>query len=211
MATSQDIDPLGPYIPSPKPFECHIESGGDIDAAGFRDRDGKQYVVYKIDGNSAGHGGYCNNGGNNKVGTPIALQQVESDGITKIGDLVQILDRDDSDGPLAEAPYLVRSSEGIYFLFYSSNCFNDLRYNTKYATSDSLLGPYTKSKGPLLQTDDFSLKAPGGASVSGDGTKIMFHGHCPAGRCMYTAGLKLDGHQASIIDPLETLACDRSR
>lgn len=31
--------------------------GGAIDPAGFVESDGSHYVVYKIDGNSIGHGG----------------------------------------------------------------------------------------------------------------------------------------------------------
>src|ERR1700722_6658513 len=59
VATSQTI--LGPYKPQDTSFACPIDQGGAIDADGFQDVDGKRYVVYKVDGNSIGHGGECVN------------------------------------------------------------------------------------------------------------------------------------------------------
>lgn len=41
---------------------CPLSEGGAIDSSGFND-DGTRYIVYKIDGNSIGHGGDCGNDG----------------------------------------------------------------------------------------------------------------------------------------------------
>ena len=106
------------------------------------------------------------------------LQEVGADGVTKVGAAVQILDRDDSDGPLIEAPSLHRSNEGIYFLFFSSNCFTTPRYDTSYATATSVNGPYTKAGRPLLITGDGpDLVGPGGLDIITDGSMVVFHGH----------------------------------
>lgn len=41
---------------------CPLSQGGAIDASGYNDN-GNQYIVYKVDGNSIGHGGACGNNG----------------------------------------------------------------------------------------------------------------------------------------------------
>lgn len=41
---------------------CPLSQGGAIDASGYDDN-GQRYVVYKVDGNSIGHGGACGNDG----------------------------------------------------------------------------------------------------------------------------------------------------
>jgi hypothetical protein len=71
------------------------------------------------------------------------LQEVEADGVTPIGKPVQILDRDDSDGPLVEALDIVRTAEGVYILFHSSHCFTSPQYDVRYATATNVMGPYT--------------------------------------------------------------------
>lgn len=48
------------------------------------------------------------------------IQQVEQNGWSKIGEPIEILNKDDNDGPLIEAPALVLF-DGIYYLFFSSN------------------------------------------------------------------------------------------
>ncbi|ODH51895.1 hypothetical protein GX48_01904 [Paracoccidioides brasiliensis] len=59
------------------------------------------------------NGGDFNNGKPLIVGMPIYVQNVERDGVTKFGDPVTTLDRDESDGPLVEAPSLIRTPEGL--------------------------------------------------------------------------------------------------
>ena len=171
---------MGPYTPLDTPFACpDVNSkGGAIDPDGFLDDStGRRYLVYKVDGNSIGHGGSCGNTVAPVVPTPLMLQEVSSDGLTLIGDAVEVLDRDDLDGPLIEAPSLHRSHEGIYFLFFSSNCFTTPKYDVSYATASNIYGPYTKSSRPLLATSDADLTGPGGMDIIMGGGLIVFHGH----------------------------------
>ena len=200
VATSKNV--LGPYDPVDTPFACPIDQGGAIDADGFQDVDGKRYVVYKVDGNSIGHGGECMNAVAPIVPTPIMLQAVAADGITPIGGPSEVLDRDDFDGPLIEAPSLHRTAEGIYFLFFSSNCFSGPLYDTSYATSRSIYGPYTKSDLPLFITGDGpDMRGPGGSDIVKDGSRLVLHGHIDdlvgyvgyTPRGMYTAQLTFSG------------------
>ncbi|KAL1964802.1 hypothetical protein VTN77DRAFT_6304 [Rasamsonia byssochlamydoides] len=200
VAVSQGTDPKGPYIPQENPLACHLDQGGAIDPAGFLDKDGSRYVVYKIDGNSIGHGGNCNNGVAPLVPTPIMLQKVADDAITPVGDAVQILDRDDSDGPLVEAPNLILK-DGTYFLFYSTHCFTDPKYDVRYATASSITGPYTKTGVQLVKTGDYGLTSPGGGTVCGCGDRMLFHGFCNNSneRCMYKAEVNISGTTVSFV------------
>ncbi|KAK3074420.1 hypothetical protein LTR53_003151 [Teratosphaeriaceae sp. CCFEE 6253] len=51
----------GPYRPvGTAALICPLAEGGAIDASGYEEH-GRRYIVYKIDGNSLGSGGACNN------------------------------------------------------------------------------------------------------------------------------------------------------
>jgi beta-xylosidase len=197
----------GPYSALDKPLVCpdptatgsNVNSviasagvGGAIDAAGFKDADGTRYVVYKVDGNSVGSGGVCNNSNPPQRATPIMLVPVQADGITPTGPPVQILDRDSRDGPLVEAPNLVRTPDGQYALFFSSNCYTTSGYDVTWAVAPSIMGPYTKA-GPMFVTGTNGLSAPGGASISADGAHMVFHANFNGGRAMFTTTISGTG------------------
>ncbi|MDI1491487.1 MAG: hypothetical protein OHK93_002696 [Ramalina farinacea] len=200
-ATSNTV--TGPYTPSDTPFACPLDQGGAIDAAGFRDSDGTRYVVYKIDANSLGGGGICGNG-DESHDTPLTLQQVGADGVTPVGSATTILSRGPADGPLIEAPSLVKAADGTYVLFFSSNCYNGPDYDVSYATAPSVTGPYTKSGAALLVSGDDGgmLNSPGGASVGIGGTQLVFHSDSVASnaavRQMWTAGITISGTTVAI-------------
>ncbi|KAK4236608.1 glycosyl hydrolase [Achaetomium macrosporum] len=203
-ATADNI--TGPYTPGDEPLVCPLDEGGAIDAAGFRDEtDGSRWVVYKVDGSAKGPGGPCGNGDPPGEPTPLRLQRVdEGDGVTLVGDAITILDRDpEVDGPLVEAPSLVRVGDGGggggFVLFYSSHCFNSAEYDVRYAMAERIQGPYTR-KGQLIgkQTEDFGLEAPGGATGAVGRKALVFHASCPAGRCMYETEYVVEGGEIRI-------------
>jgi len=195
-ATSNSI--LGPYTAADTPLACPLSAGGAIDSSGFTDTDGTHYVVYKVDGNSIGHGGPCGNADAPIVPTPLMLQQLASDGVTAVGDPMQLLDRSDADGPLIEAPNLILVN-GIYVSFFSGNCYTTPLYDVSYATASSLKGPYTKSHAPLIVTGDpFNITTPGGAQATVDGKSLVFHANCDAGRCMFERAISISGTSVSI-------------
>jgi beta-xylosidase len=192
---------LGPYTAINTPIACPLSQGGAIDPSGFTDTDGTHYVVYKVDGNSIGHGGDCNNGVAPIVSTPLMLQQLAEDGVTPVGNPVELLDRSDADGPLIEAPNLLLY-EGVYFLFFSSNCYTSPDYDVSYAVASSVKGPFTKSCAPLMVTNNpFALTSPGGATSTVDGKNLVFHGNCAAGRCMFQSGITIAGEVISMGGP----------
>ncbi|KAJ4287910.1 hypothetical protein N0V88_007530 [Collariella sp. IMI 366227] len=152
-ATSFNI--TGPYTPLPKPIICPAHDGGAIDASGFWDEaDGSRWIMYKIDGSAQGPGGKCGNGKPPGKPTPLMLQRVdEKDGVTMLGKAVKVVDRDpEVDGPLVEAPSLVRLREvpqGVkwrYVLFFSSHCYNEEEYDVRYAVAE----------GETFQKDDLA-------------------------------------------------------
>lgn len=51
----------------------------------------------------------------------------------------------------------------------------------------------------MLQTEDWGLEAPGGATISPDGTKIVFHANCGGWRCMYAAAIDIRSKNDTII------------
>lgn len=210
-AFSADIE--GPYVATDRPLVCPDPTanganlnpliaspgaGGSIDAAAFRDTDGQLYVLWKVDGNSVGSGGVCGNTNSPQRPTPIMLVAVEADGITPKGNAIQLLDRSESDGPLIEAPNLVRTSDGGYALFFSSNCYTTPGYDVAYATSKTLLGPYVKAPNPLIMTGTQGFAAPGGASIAADGQHMVFHANVGAGRGMFTTTISGEANSNSI-------------
>ncbi|KZP11424.1 glycoside hydrolase family 43 protein [Athelia psychrophila] len=198
IGAATSTNPTGPYAPTANAIACATAGGGAIDPAGFQDTDGTYWVVYKVDGNNLGGGGSCGNG-DGSHSTPLMLQQMESDAITPTGSAIQILDRSAADGPLIEAPDLVLV-DGVYFLFFSSNCYNTDLYDISYATASSVTGPYTKATGPFKVTGDNGLTAPGGFSSLPGGGLAVFHATTtadPLTRMMYTANVAWSGTTAS--------------
>ncbi|HZE40873.1 MAG TPA: family 43 glycosylhydrolase [Stackebrandtia sp.] len=173
--------PTGPFEPAgDAPIVCPAADGGAIDPSTFVDGD-KHYLIYKTDANA--------------IGQPpvVYLQQTSADGLSLIGDRVEIL-RNDSDAErgILEAPVMVKHG-GNYVLFYAGGEYWNDSYFTSYATATSLSGPFQKAYRPLLTgaSLDGAVNGPGGADVvPGDGVdSIFFHGHVGDVRSMYRADL----------------------
>ena len=197
---------IGPYQPLDSPLACPLDQGGAIDSSGFIDSDGSLWVVYKIDGNSLSkpNNGPCGNA-DGAHDTWLMLQQLDGSGTNPVGDPIQLLNRGKYDGPLIEAPNLVRSPDGIYVLFFSSNCYNSPLYDISYATSSSLKGPYTKSKTALLLPGNHGLLSPGGATVTPDGKTMVYHADLKwsdaAVRQMYMSTIEISGTNVNLVFP----------
>lgn len=185
VARSESV--TGPYKPDPQPLICPLNRGGAIDPSGFYDEaTEKRYITYKVDGNAMGHGGSCGNSVAPIVDTPLMLQQVDNDdGSTLIGAPRPILHLRKEDGPVIEAPNIVKI-DCKYVLFFSSGCFDGNGYKTKYAYASKPEGPYVRAGETLLESPDLGLAGPGGATSTEDGKLILaLHGYCDGGRCMY--------------------------
>ena len=194
-ATASSVE--GPYTGQDSSLVCPLSQGGAIDATGYADSNGQRYVVYKVDGNSIGHGGACGNTVDPIVATPLMLQPLASDGITLQGSATQLLDNNGAaDDGILEAPALAQN-DGTYFLFFSSGCYTTNAYTVSYATASSITGPYTRQATPLFQTGTDGLTAPGGADIWTDNTHMVFHANSASGRSMYTAQISYNGDTVS--------------
>lgn len=205
-AISNTTSPAGPYQPLDSTITCPIEEGGAIDPAPFIDVDKTMYLTWKVDGNNIGHGGECGNGIAPFVPTPIKLQRMAEDGITPDGPEITILDRTEADGPLVEAPVIIRSQEGIYFLFFSSGCTRNPSYDVKYAWAHNVTGPYHRANRTLLRTEEYQLLAPGSVGIAemDDGLYAMaFHARVVTNfgrvRAMYASTIRFNGTQVELI------------
>ncbi|KAK4540973.1 hypothetical protein LTR36_008481 [Oleoguttula mirabilis] len=172
---------------------CPLSQGGAIDAAGYDDN-GERYIVYKVDGNSIGHGGACVSP---YVATPLILQPVASDGHTLQGSATTLLNNNGaSDEGIVEAPSLVKSGS-TYVLFFSSGCYTTGAYNVNYATASSITGGYTRAASPLFATGTDGLTAPGGPDIYKDGEHLLFHADDGSGRALYQAVVTISGTEVT--------------
>lgn len=106
------------------------------------------------------------------------IQQVDAaDGVSVLGEAIQILDRGESDGPLIEAPSLFYQPDyEMYYLTFSSNCYSTDNYDISFAYSSDLYRTFQKSTKPIMTSGSGPVRAPGGADMTADGRFAVFHG-----------------------------------
>ncbi|NVB80262.1 MAG: family 43 glycosylhydrolase [Kofleriaceae bacterium] len=177
----------GPYTDRGGPLVEHPQ--GVIDASFFRDSDGTNYLLYKIDGNSVGQP------------TPIYIRKLAADGLSFAAGSTQTeLIRNAPatwEGGVVEAPWLVKR-DGTYYLFYSGNVY-DHRYRTGVARATSVTGPYTKRAMPIL-ANNARWVGPGHGSVVSIGDALYFVYHAWAANAQGTAG---PGGRRVLVDKIE--------
>ncbi|MCU1676912.1 MAG: hypothetical protein JWM93_1670 [Frankiales bacterium] len=191
IGVSFSTSPYGPFLPvGTDPLVCPdgargtTDLGGAIDASTYEEN-GQLYLLWKADGN-------CCAG----MRAIIFIQPLSADGRTLTGPPVELLTTTlPYEGRVVEAPQLLKH-DGTYYLFFSANDFYGGAYRTSYATSTSLLGPYTPSDTELMTTDLFhgDVIGPGGQNIitNPDGSmSIVFHGWDPtySYRAMYVSDL----------------------
>jgi Glycosyl hydrolases family 43 len=199
-ATSPNI--TGPYTPLEDTMVCDMQRGGNIDPNLFYDpANGLYYLVYRVDGNTIGHGGACGNTLSPIAPTPLYLQQMSpSDLVAPIGDpvfLINNLEYDGFryDGPNTERPSIAYRNE-TYYVLYNAQCYAQLTYRIDYVSCVSGVDTHRGISGcqwsnlkaaqqkwaerTLLKTDDdisnTRLHAPGSMDTSDDSRKMVFHG-----------------------------------
>ena len=123
-----------------------------IDAHCYQAPDGAHYLLWKRDGNAVGQR------------TPIFIQRIAADGVTRMGSPTEILSNDRTwEGDLVEGPWMIDHG-GTYYLFYSANGYASTRYAVGVARASSPLGPFTKAPAPILTSNAF-WAGPGHGSV----------------------------------------------
>jgi arabinan endo-1,5-alpha-L-arabinosidase len=159
----------GPYKDIGRPLVQDPRTGV-IDATHFRGADGKQYLVWKLDGNDIGKP------------TPFYVQQLTRNGLGLVGKPTQIITNDrDWEGINVEAPSVMRR-DGYYYLFYSGNMYNTDKYAVGVARSTSPLGPWEKAPEPILQSSaNWVGPGHGGPAHVNNEEYFVYHAW-PAGR-----------------------------
>jgi arabinan endo-1,5-alpha-L-arabinosidase len=129
--TGPYIDPLGAPL-------VHNTSMGNIDPTFFADAaTGRNYLIWKVDGNAVGQP------------TPIMQAELNADGTALTSSWAQILVNEPSswEGVLVEAPWMVQQG-GQYYLFYSANIFG--LYAIGVARAPAATGPFVKLGAPII-------------------------------------------------------------
>jgi beta-xylosidase len=166
VATAPSLD--GTFAPaSDKPIVCTLDAGGSIDPSTFVDADGTRYLLFKTDGNCCG------------LDTWIEIAALSPDGLTLAAPAKRLIKQTEEwEGNLVEAPTLIRHDDE-YVLLYSANDYASASYAVGAATSDSLFGPYTKQKTPVVSIAESGgrWEGPGGQDVvtTDHGDVLVFH------------------------------------
>ena len=156
--------PLAHYTVGSAPLLTN--SIGVIDPSFFKDDNGKQYLLWKLAGNSVGQP------------TPIYLRELDADGLgfASGSSAVELIRNNPStfEGAVTEAPWLVEH-DGTYYLFYSGN-YIDENYRVGVARASSVKGPYSKHSGPILGNNG-TWVGPGHGAVThaGDNDYFVYH------------------------------------
>lgn len=134
---------LGPYKATEAPLVVNPpgECWGVIDPTFYMEGD-NAYLVFKSDGNFCG-----------KV-TTIFSTPLTKDGLNTTGApwVALITNTDPWEGPLVEAPWVVRNGTYLY-LFFSGSVYNQPSYSIGVARAKTLAGPWEKFSGnPIIHS-----------------------------------------------------------
>jgi GH43 family beta-xylosidase len=152
----------GPFTAAPSPFICQTSLGGSIDPRVFVDPDGTQWMAWKSDQNVDG----------SSTPTQMWSQQLTDDGLGLVAKAVDIMQPDERwQGTIVEAPDLV-DVDGVYWVFYSGNWFNEPAYAIGAARCAGPAGPCADSSPLPLLASDAQGQGPGEASVFQDSNGV---------------------------------------
>src|SRR5574340_153019 len=161
--------PAGPYTDR-GPLVC--QEAGSIDAFPITGEDGRDYLVWKEDGNSR------------KLPTPLWVQPLSPDGAKLVGERREVLRNDAAwEGPVVEGPDIVRRN-GWFYLFYSGSrcCGLGCDYALGVARARRLTGPWEKNPRNPILSGNAAWKCPGHGTVveREDGrTFLLYHAYDP--------------------------------
>ena len=150
-----------------------VKGSKAIDPTLFTDDDGKTYLFY-VGFGEVDYGIYgCEVDVDSCVCGPSKLIISPADGTWET-----------KEGRVTEGPFVIKHN-GTYYLTYSGNGYTSKKYAVGYATSDTVLGDYTRyANNPILsQVQDSGVYGPGHHAffTSASGTlMIVYHRH--AGR-----------------------------
>ena len=163
IAIATSDSPTGPFVDVNS--DLIEEDGSYIDGHIFIDEDETPYFYYVKDN--------YENIINGKNVSHIYVQEMTNDLLSLVGGPEFLLEPDQEwedptgDFQWNEGPFVLKH-EDMYYLMYSANFFGGSDYAVGYATSDSPMGPFTKStENPILASDlEKGISGPGHNSVT---------------------------------------------
>ena len=145
------LQPAGPYTDdSSHPMLCQRALGGSIDPS-VVSSSGAEYLLWKNDGNSSSKPDF------------LWSQQLSRDGLNPIGEPNRLLGSSAAwTHGIVEAPAMMASSGGGYWLFYSGGGWDSSTYGTGVAHCSAVTGPCAAiGDRPFLATSPAAI-SPGG-------------------------------------------------
>ena len=176
---------------SPGPLICPTELGGAIDPSPVVTPDGKEYLVWKADGNCCA------------LPTAIYAQPMSDDGLRVAGPAQKILDSTQPwEAGIVEGPAMFEHS-GAYYLFYSGNEWDTANYAIGYAVCNSPVGPCRKPLDRPWLSSSKRAAGPGSPEFFTDGggdLRMVFHAwlngtvgyRAGSFRSLYTVGVTFE-------------------
>jgi xylan 1,4-beta-xylosidase len=171
VAVATADNPAGPYTDH---GPLIAQADGSIDPVPTTDENGKRYLVWKEDGNSANRQ------------TILWAQPLNEDGTKLIGQPTELIRNDAGwEGSLVEGPFVLRRGNWFY-LFYSGNgcCGPGCNYALGVARSHSLLGPWEKNPANPIVAGNEHWKCPGHGSIVADDRGrcwLLYHAYSVTG------------------------------
>lgn len=143
--------PAGPYTDdSSRPMLCQRSLSGSIDPS-VASSSGADFLLWKNDGNSSNKPDF------------LWSQQLSRDGESLIGEPHRLLGSGPAwTGGIVEAPAMVASSEGGYWLFYSGGGWDSSTYGTGVAHCAAVTGPCVAVGDRPFLASSGRVTSPGG-------------------------------------------------
>jgi len=166
--------PLGPFTAAPQPFICQLDLSGTIDPRVFTDSSGTNWMLFKSDQNA------------HASPTPTTLwsQRLTADGLGLVGSPTALMKPDEPwEGTVIEAPDMVEVN-GVYWLAYAANWFNQPAYGIGVAWCAGPSGPCADVSDHPLLTSNAQGAGPGEPSFYQDATGVWM---------LYTPVMSLPG------------------
>ena len=166
--------PDGPFIAQHRPFICQSSLSGSIDPRVFTDHSGVDYMLWKSDQNAHGR----------STPTTMWSQRLGSDGLSLLGSPSALMSPDEPwQSTVIEAPDMIEVN-GVYWLAYAANWFNQPAYGVGVAWCAGPSGPCADLTDQPLISSNAQGQGPGEPSFYQDSTGVWM---------LYTPTMSLPG------------------
>lgn len=113
--------------------------------------------------------------------TPIYGQQLSADGSSLIREKIKVIENDQEWEAHVVGDICISRHEGDYLMFYVGNDISNDQYGIGLAIAKAPLGPYVKSKRPIIHSGQTNWSPGHPCIVTGPdgGSRLIMHGYYP--------------------------------